>query len=85
MTLLIDVDLKKTLDLGVYFSVDYGRWGDSKTKRQTAQKTKRCRQMDKVKKRQEMIYPPISIYSLRTTKLIDVFGNDTNKVLRARI
>ena len=38
MNSLIDVDLKKTLDLGVCFSVHCGRWGGSKTKRQTAQK-----------------------------------------------
>ena len=34
---------------------------------------------------QDMIYPLIPIYSLLTTKLVDVFGNDTNKILKIKI
>jgi len=35
-----------------------------------------------VYRRQEMTYPLIPIYSLLPTKLMDVFGNDANKVLQ---
>lgn len=32
-----------------------------------------------------MIYPLIPIYSLLTAKLVDVFGNDTNKVIKVKV
>ncbi|HOK17033.1 MAG TPA: hypothetical protein PLK32_09135 [Defluviitoga tunisiensis] len=34
---------------------------------------------------QDMIHPLIPIYSLLNTKLVDVFGNDTNKIIKVKI
>lgn len=34
---------------------------------------------------QKTIYPLTPIYSLLTTKLVDVFGNDTNKIIKVKV